>query len=162
MKRNVALNMHQTDLSLPNPPAPGGSYTPVNVRANIAYVAIQFPIKNNRYLFQGRLGKNLGVEAGYEAAELCALNILSQVNYYTGLHRVAGLNHLDIYLQQAPGWDEAPHVADGASDFFLKILGSRGQHARAIVGVHSLPRNFCVGITASFTLEATDHPVMTK
>ncbi len=59
---------------------------------------------------------------------------------------------MDLYYQATQGWDEAPLVADGASQLFVNVLGSLGTHSRTILGVHSLPRNFSVGITTTFTL----------
>lgn len=133
-------------------PKPGGSYVSVNVRGTIAYIAIQFPIKGSKYFYQGRLGNDLTTSDGYEAAKLSAINVLLQVYHYVGFKRIAGLNHADIYYQSSPSWDEGPILANGASDLFTNILGNRGVHSRAIFGVANLPRNFCTGITTTFTL----------
>ncbi|MBV1923983.1 MAG: RidA family protein [Flavobacteriaceae bacterium] len=150
---NVFENLAKYKLELPNASTPGGSYVSVNIRGNIAYLAIQFPIVNNEYFYQGRLGKELSTEEGYKAMELCAMNVLSQINEKVGFDRVVGLNHIDVYYQAGNNWDEAPKVVDGASNLFLKILEEKGKHSRAIFGVHTLPINFSVGLTASFTIE---------
>lgn len=84
--------------------------------------------------------------------ELCALNVLAQVNEKIGFDKIAGLNHIDAYFQSGQDWDESPLVVNGASDLFVKVLEEKGQHSRAIFGVERLPRNFSVGLTASFTL----------
>ena len=149
---DVHENLSKYNLELPNVSTPGGSYVSVNVRGNIAYVAIQFPIKNGDFFHQGRLGKELTTKEGYKAMELCAMNVLSQINDKVGFDNIAGLNHLDVYYQAIDPWDEAPKVVDGASDLFLKILGERGKHSRAIFGVQRLPFNFSVGLTTSFTI----------
>jgi hypothetical protein len=140
------------------PPAPGGAYDAVNARANVAYVAIQFPIIENEFYFQGRLGDSLSTGEGIEAAKLCAINILKQVHYHIGMNNVEGLNHLDICLQHGKHWDEGPLVADGASKMFSSLLGGKGRHSRSIYGVEHLPRNFCVGITATFTIANGGQP----
>jgi len=124
----------------------------VNVRGYIAYIAIQFPILNEQYLDQGRRGEELTTEEGFLAMELCALNVLAQVEHKIGFDHIAGLNHLDIYFQSGANWDDSPLIANGASELFTKVLEEKGQHTRAILGVHKLPRNFSVGLTASFTL----------
>ena len=134
------------------PPSPGGFYLSVNIRGSIAYVAIQFPILNDTYLYQGRLGDTITTADGFEAAKLCALNILCHINNEVGFDKIKGLNHIDVYYQQAAGWDEGPKVADGASETFLQNLGGMGLHSRAIIGVQNLPRNFCIGVVSSFTL----------
>ena len=73
-------NIKKLGLELPNPSTPGGSYVSVNVRGKIAYIAIQFPILNEEYLYQGRLGNEISTEKGYKAMQLCALNVLAQIN----------------------------------------------------------------------------------
>lgn len=145
-------------LELPEASTPGGNYVSVNIRENIAYIAIQFPIFNDEFLFQGRLGKEITTEQGYKAMQLCALNVLAQVNAKIGFNRIIGLNHIDAYYQSENDWDDAPNVVNGASDLFVNVLEEKGQHSRAIFGVQNLPRNFSVGLTASFTLE-TEKPM---
>jgi len=138
-------NLEKLGYTLPNASTPGGSYVSVNIRANIAYVAIQFPILNESYLYQGRLGDELSTEDGYKAMELCALNVLAQVDQKVGFDRLIGLNHIDAYFQAGTDWGDSPIVVNGASDLFVNILEEKGQHTRAIFGVDKLPRNFSVG-----------------
>jgi enamine deaminase RidA (YjgF/YER057c/UK114 family) len=145
-------NLSKLGLSLPQASTPGGSYVSVNVVRAVAYVAIQFPIFNEAYLYQGRLGKELTTDDGYKAAQLCGLNMLAQIHKNVGFKNVLSLNHLDAYFQSVEGWDESPKVINGASDLFINVLEEAGRHTRAIFGVERLPRNFSVGITASFTL----------
>jgi len=140
-------------LELPNVSTPGGSYVSVNIRENIAYIAIQFPILNEEFKFQGRLGNEISTEDGYKAMQLCALNVLAQVNKKIGFDKVVGLNHIDAYFQSGKDWDESPKVVDGASDLFVKVLKEKGKHSRAIFGVEKLPRNFSVGLTATLTIK---------
>ena len=146
-------SLTQLGLELPAATTPGGTYVSVNVRGNIAYIAIQFPILNGQFLYQGKLGAEISSDEGYKAAQLCALNVLSQVHHKIGFDKIEGLNHIDAQYLAAPGWDEAPKVVNGASDLFVNVLGEKGKHSRAIFGAHHLPRNFCVGITATFTLK---------
>lgn len=149
---NLIQNLKNHALQLPNVSTPGGSYTSVNIRGNIAYVAIQFPIFNESFQYQGRLGEDISTEQGYLAMELCALNIIAQIENKIGFQNVVGLNHFDAYFQSGSNWDDSPLVVNGASDLFVKLLEEKGIHSRAIFGVEKLPRNFCVGLTATFTL----------
>jgi hypothetical protein len=120
MEKDKILNNLQTaGIDLGNPPKPGGSYVAVNTRGNIAYVAIQFPIKEDKFFFIGRFGENLTTEDGYTAARMAAINVLRQINKFTGFDNIAGLNHADICYRATEEWDEAPRVADCASDLFL-------------------------------------------
>jgi enamine deaminase RidA (YjgF/YER057c/UK114 family) len=149
---DIEKELDQLKLVLPNISTPGGNYQSVVVRNQIAFIAIQFPIRNEAFLFKGKLGKDLSTEQGYEAMQLCALNVLAQIMAKVGLERITGLNHLDIYYQSVEGWDDAPFVANGASDLFVNVLKEKGNHTRAIIGVADLPRNFSVGLVSTFSL----------
>ncbi|TPN81410.1 RidA family protein [Aquimarina algicola] len=150
---NPKKNLTKLGLQLPNVSTPGGNYVSVNIRENIAYVAIQFPILNEEYLHQGRLGNEITTEQGYKAMELCALNVLAQMDKKVGFDNIIGLNHIDAYFQSSEDWDESPKVVNGASNLFVKVLEEKGEHSRSIFGVHKLPRNFSVGLTTSFTIK---------
>lgn len=150
---DLESKLKELGLSLPKVTVPGGNYVSVNIRKDIAYVAIQFPIINGEFLFQGRLGCEISTSGGYKAMQLCALNLIAQVEQKIGFSKIIGLNHIDAYFQAADDWDEAPEVINGASDLFVELLGQKGTHSRAIFGVEKLPRNFCVGLTSSFTLK---------
>ena len=149
---NLIAKLNKLGLSLPKTTQPGGNYQSVNIRDNIAYVSVQFPIVAERYLYQGRLGDNLTTDDGYKAMQYCALNVLSQIEAKIGFDNVLGLNHIEAYYQSTENWDDAPEVVNGASNLFQTILKEKGTHSRTIFGVDKLPRNFAVGLTCSFTL----------
>ena len=148
-------NLNKFGYHLPPISTPRGSYSSVNIRGNIAYIAIQFPMVDNAYHYLGRLGNEVTTAEGYKAMELCALNVLAHVNTKIGFEHIAGLNHVDAYFQAEAEWDDSPLVVNGASDLFVKILEEKGTHSRAIFGVDRLPRNFSVGLTTTFTLAET-------
>jgi len=125
-------NLAALELKLPEVSTPGGNYVSVNIRKNMAFIAIQFPIKNGEYLYQGRLGNEISTEQGYKAMELCALNVLAQVDMKIGFDKIIGLNHIDAYFQSGENWDDSPIVVNGASDLFVKVLEEKGKHSRAI------------------------------
>lgn len=149
---NITERLEKYGLVLPEISVPGGNYVSVNVRGKIAYVAIQFPILNEEFLFQGRLGDTLNTVEGIKAMELCALNVIAQIERKVGFENVLGLNHIDAYFQAFEKWDDSPEVVNGASDLFVNVLGEQGTHSRSIFGVESLPRDFSVGLKSSFTL----------
>lgn len=148
----IIQNLKQLGVSFGAIPKPGGSYVAVNTRGNVAYVAIQLPIKDDKFYYVGRIGSDLTTEDGYQAAKMAATNVLLQLDKFVGYDRLVGMNHADIYYQVYKDWDEGPRVADGASDLFLSVLGDRGQHTRAIIGVERLPRGFSVALVTSFTI----------
>ena len=141
-----------SNLSIPEPPAPGGRYDSVRVIGGIAYVAVQFPFSEGRLVYKGRLGLELTTADGYQAARLCALNVLAQMNKYVGLDKIAGLNSIEAKMLTHGDWDDFPKVLDGASELFLKALGDAGRHSRSLSGAFSLPMNSSIALTASFTL----------
>lgn len=140
-------------LTLPVLSKPGGNYVPVNIRGNIAYIAVQFPKSGTEMLYKGRLGAELTTEDGYKAMQLCALNVLAHIENSIGFDNVLGINHLEATFQASEGWDESPKVVDGASDVFVSVLGEKGIHSRNILGVDKLPKNFSVGLTCSLTIK---------
>lgn len=148
----IEVRLKELGLVLPDVSTPGGNYVSVNIRASIAYVAIQFPILNGAFLYTGKLGSEISTEEGYKAMQLAALNVVAQMHKKIGFEKVLGLNHFDAYYCSAGNWDDGPKIVNGASDLFVNLLGEKGRHSRAIFGVADLPRNFCAGITASFTL----------
>ena len=150
---DIISNLSKLNLKLPGISIPGGNYQSVNIRGSIAFVAIQFPIKNGEYLYMGRLGTDFTTLEGYEAVELCTLNVLAQVHKKIGFENILGLNHIEICFRSNGNWDESPLIANGASDLFVKTLGKKGNHTRSIYGVDNLPSNFCVGLTTSFTIK---------
>ena len=86
-------------------------------------------------------------------AENVGLGELAQVHKKIGFDRLVGLNHFDAYYQSGDNWNDAPKVVDGASDLFLKVLGEKGTHSRAIFGVEKLYGNLSVGLTCTFTIK---------
>ena len=148
----IQQQLDKLGLTLPEAPKPGGNYLSVNIRGNIAYIAIQLPKLGDNWIYKGRIGDELTTEDGYKAMQLCALNVLAHINKSIGFENVVGLNHIDAYYQAGEDWDDAPKIVDGASDLFVNVLGEKGRHSRAIFGVHNLPRNFSVGVTCSLTI----------
>jgi len=149
---DIKLRLLTSGITERSVPGPGGSYVAVNVRGNVAYVAIQFPIEKGELHYAGKLGTEVSTIEGYQAARIAAMNVLGQVNKHLGFENIEGLNHIDIYYTASGGWNEAPKAADGASDLFLEILGDAGKHSRSICGVERLPDFSCIAVTASFTI----------
>ena len=149
----IKQKINELGLTLPPVSKPGGNYVAVNIRDNIAYVAIQLPKQGDNWIYKGRVGAELTTIDGYNAMQLCALNVLAHIENSIGWDNIVGLNHLDAYFQAADGWDDSPRIVDGASDLFVNVFGERGKHSRAIFGVEKMARNFSVGITCSWTIK---------
>lgn len=127
-------------IELPPTPAALASYVPVRVAGDLAFVAGQVPIQEGELLSSGRVGAEVTLERGQEAARRCALQALAALRAELGsLDRVAEIVKLDVFVASAPGFVDQPKVANGASDLLVEIFGDRGRHARAAVGVSELP-----------------------
>jgi enamine deaminase RidA (YjgF/YER057c/UK114 family) len=127
-------------LELPSAPRPVASYVPVVVSGGLAFVAGQVPLEEGRLLWSGKLGAELDVEAGSQAARRCAMQILAALREALGsLDRVTRIVRLGVFVASAPGFTDQPAVANGASDLLVEVFGEAGRHARAAVGVLELP-----------------------
>lgn len=129
-------------ISLPIPPEPAGSYLPVVVSGNLAFIAGQIPIEGNDVKFRGKVES---IEMGQEAARLCAMNALAQLKSSLGnLDRVKRFIKITGFVNCDPSFADHAKVINGASDLLVDIFGEKGKHARAAVGVNSLPLNSTV------------------
>jgi enamine deaminase RidA (YjgF/YER057c/UK114 family) len=134
---------------LPSPKAPVASYVPVTRSGNLIYVSGQIS-SNDAGVVQGRLGDNMNVVQGGNAAELCAVNIMAQVVHMAGipLHEIKQVLKLTVLVASTHEFTEQHLVANGASNLFVGVLGDKGKHARAAFGVVSLPLGAAVEIDA--------------
>ena len=136
-------------LELPEPTKPLASYVPVRVSGSLAHVSGQTPSEAGSPLWTGRLGEDVSIEDGQAAAQRCALQVLSVLKAELGeLSRVRRFVQVTAYVASAPGFTDQPKVANGASDLFVDVLGDDGRHARAAIGVASLPLGVPVEVSA--------------
>ena len=116
------------------------SYIPVVVSRGLAFVAGQVPIESGKPLVTGRLGEEITTEDGADWARRCALQILSALRAELGsLDRVTRIVKVGVFVACTEDYTEQPKVGNGASDLFAEVFGESGKHARAAVGVTSLP-----------------------
>ncbi|MEM0090369.1 MAG: RidA family protein [Nitrososphaerota archaeon] len=133
--------------SLPEPPKPIASYVPSVRVGKLLFVSGVIPLVNDRLLYAGKLGREVTVEQGYEAARVAALNALSIIKSSLGsLEKVRRIVKLVGYVASAEGFSEQPKVVNGASDLLIQVFGERGKHSRVAVGVIELPRGAPVEI----------------
>lgn len=140
-------------LKLPAPAAPVASYIPYTKSGNLVFVSGQVPLIDGKVTVTGKLGDGVSLEDGQRAAQDCALNLLAQAKAAAGdLDAIARVVKLTIFVASAPAFTDQPKVANGASDLFVKVLGEAGKHARAAVGVATLPLDSAVEVEAVFEL----------
>lgn len=136
----IEERLTELGIELPPAPAPVASYVPVRVAGDLAFVAGQIPLDGGALWYPGKVGAEVSLEQGVEAARRCALQALSALRDALGsLDRVRGIVKVDVFVASAPGFVDQPKVANGASDTLVEIFGEAGRHARAAVGVTELP-----------------------
>lgn len=134
---------------LPAPKAPVASYVPVSRSGNLLYISGQLS-SNEAGIVTGLLGDNMNVVQGGNAAELAAVNILSQIVHMGGisLEEVKKVVKITVLVASTSEFTEQHLVANGASNLLVGVLGDKGKHARAAFGVASLPLGAAVEIEA--------------
>ncbi|HEX8100259.1 MAG TPA: RidA family protein [Actinomycetota bacterium] len=132
--------LSELGLELPAAPAPVASYIPVAVAGNLAFVSGQVAMDQGAPMWTGKLGAEIDLAAGAEAARRCALQALSALRTELGsLDRVRRIAKVTVFVASSTGFTDQPKVANGASDLFVEVFGDAGKHARAAVGVAELP-----------------------
>lgn len=141
-------------IELPNPAAPAANYVPTVIAGNLLFVAGQITIFNGELRYLGKLGADMDIEAGKQAARLCGLNIISQARAALGgsLDRVTRVAKLGGFVNCTPDFIDHPQVVNGASDLMVEVFGEAGKHARFAVGAVSLPRGVSVEVDAIFEI----------
>lgn len=136
----IEERLSELGIELP-PAAPAlASYVPVRVSGDHAWVAGQVPLEGGEPMWRGKLGADVSIEQGREAARRCALQALAALRDALGsLDRVEGVIKLDVFVASAEGFGDQPKVANGASDVLAEVFGEEGRHARAAVGASELP-----------------------
>ena len=154
MAGRIEAVLKQKSIELPQAAAPAANYVPYVLAGKLLFVAGQIPIWNGEIKWLGRVGKELTVEQGQQAARVCALNILAQAKAACGgdLDRIARCVKLDGFVQCAEDFIQQPQVVNGASDLMVEVFGDAGRHARAAVGSNALPRGVAVEVAAVFEL----------
>ena len=136
-------------ITLPPAAAPAANYVPYVISGNLLYLSGQLPIENGAVAVTGLLGRDVDVARGQRAAELCAINILAQAQAALGdLARIRRVVKLNGFVASMPTFVEQHLVMNGASNLIAAVLGEPGKHARAAVGMASLPLNAAVEIDA--------------
>ena len=133
-------------LTLPAPRAPLANYVPARRVGNLVYTAGQVSGTADREI-KGKLGTDLDIEAGKEAARVSALNCLAALlTVIDSLDSVKQLVRVGVFVNSAAGFAQQPMVANGASDLFVEVFGDAGRHVRTAVGVNELPAGFAIEV----------------
>ena len=150
MAGEIDARLEELGIELPQAAAAVANYVPYVVTGNMVFVSGQVTIDNGELKYQGKLGSDLSVEQGQEAARLCALNIIAQLKEACGgdLDRVRRIVKLGGFVNSTPDFKDQPKVINGASDLMVEVFGDKGRHARAAVSAGALPAGVAVEVDA--------------
>ena len=141
---------------LPAPPEPLGAYVESSDAGNLLFLSGTLPVVNRKLAISGRLGDNLSVKEGQEAARIASLNALAAAKHHLGdLDRLTKLVKLTVLMATTEQFVEHAPVADGASDLFVQSFGPEAGHVRLVYGVQSLPVGAPLVVDAIFEIEPT-------
>ncbi len=150
---SIAERLEELKIVLPEAAAPVASYKPLVVHGGVAYVSGQLPFVAGQ-IVTGKLGADVDLEKGREAARACGLMILAQLNEADLLEKVERVVKLGGFVASTPDFTQQPQVVNGASDLMYEVFGDCGRHARAAVGVPVLPLDAAVEVDAIIALKA--------
>lgn len=146
----IDRRLSELGLELPPPSKPVAAYIPVKIVGSTAYVAGQVPFIDGELMHPGLLGDTVSVDDAARAAGRAALQALSALREALGgFGRLRGVAQVTVYVAATAAFTEHPKVADGASTMLVDVLGEEGRHARAAVGMASLPLGTCVEVAVT-------------
>ena len=151
----ISARLAELGLQLPTPAAPIAAYVPTVEVGGLLYISGQLPFRQDGSIITGRLGEDVDVARGYEAAERCGVMLIAQMKKALGsLDRVERIVKLGAFVCCDPSFKDQPSVANGGSELMEKVFGEAGKHARSAVGVPALPRGAAVEIDAIVAVRA--------
>ena len=147
-------NLRKLGLELPEAKAPVGNYVATKISGKMLFVSGQISIDEKGKLIRGKVGRDLDVESGYNAAKRCGLSIISQVVKAcdNDLSKIKSCIKLTGFVNSIDDFKDQPKIINGASDLIASVFGEAGMHTRAAVSVNSLPLGVAVEVDAIFEL----------
>jgi enamine deaminase RidA (YjgF/YER057c/UK114 family) len=143
-------------LTLPSAPKPIGNYVAFRLAGNLLFLSGVGPRRPDETMITGKVGADLTVAQGYEAAKLCGLNLLVNIIAAVGtLERVDTVLKVLGMVNAVPDFGQQPEVINGCTDLFVQVLGEGGRPARSAVGMGSLPRGIAVEVEAVVLVKGT-------
>jgi enamine deaminase RidA (YjgF/YER057c/UK114 family) len=150
----IDRRLAELKIELPSPVPPVATYVPYVISGHLVFISGQISFVGGT-LIKGRLGADMDVERGQEAARACGINLIAQLRVATGgdLDRVRRIVKLGAFVNSTPDFTDQPKVANGCSDLMVAVFGEAGKHARAAVGAPGLPLGAAVEIDGIFEIQ---------
>ena len=151
---SIENKLKELNIVLPNPKAPVGAYVATRVVGKLLFISGQVSIDFNNNLIQGKLGNDLNLDQGYEAAKRCGLSLISHAkkSCQDDLEKIKSCVKLTGYVNSTDHFIDQPKVINGASEIIAKIFDDKGLHTRAAISSNSLPLGVAVEVDAIFEL----------
>ena len=144
---SIEERIDKLGLNLPEVPKPVAEYIPAKKSGNLVFCSGQGPVKNGDYIYVGKLGGEVNLEEGYEAAKYCTLNALAAIKSVIGnLDKVEEIIKVRGFVNSKDDFTKQPLVMNGASELLVDIFGEKGRHARSALGTSVLPDNIPVEV----------------
>jgi enamine deaminase RidA (YjgF/YER057c/UK114 family) len=152
MAGRIAARLRELAITLPHAAAPQGAYVPWVKSGALLFISGQITMGVEGLEYVGTVGREINLEVARRAARLAAINVIAQASSALDgdLDRVRRVVKITGFVNAIPGFAQHPEVVNGASELFVEIFGEAGRHARAAVGVSSLPRDVAVEIEGIF------------
>jgi enamine deaminase RidA (YjgF/YER057c/UK114 family) len=155
MTDRIDRTLAELGLTLPQAAAPVAAYVPVVAAGGLLHISGQLPFKDGAVV-TGRLGDDVSLEQGQDAAQRCALMLVAQLKAHLGtLEHVTRIVKLGVFVNSTTDFTDQPKVANGASELMAKLFGDAGRHARSAVGVAALPLGAAVEVDAIVEVAAS-------
>lgn len=154
MTDRIEMRLAELGILLPSQAVPAGAYVPYVVAGDLVFISGQLPILGGTVKYTGRIGADLTIQQGYDAARLCGLNLLAHARDVCAgdWGRLKKVVKLGGFVQCAPHFTDQPKVLNGASELMMEVFGEVGRHARMAVGVAALPLGAAVEIDGVFQI----------
>ncbi|MFD0051489.1 RidA family protein [Actinomycetes bacterium NPDC127524] len=150
----IESKIKELGYELPPAPSPLANYVTINRSGNLLFTSGSGCFIDGKPLYQGRLGEDISIEEGYDAARITALNLLSIVKEEIGdLNKVKKVVKLLGFVSSTNDFYNHPQVINGASDLLVEVFGEKGKHARSAIGTGVLPLNLPVEIEMVLEIE---------
>ena len=148
----IEIKLKELNIILPEPKAPVGAYVATKIVGKLLFISGQISADKDKNLIRGKIGKDLTLDDGYEAAYRCGLSLLAHAKKACSgdLSEIKSCVKLTGYVNSTNDFTDQPKVINGASDIISKILDEKGLHTRAAVSVNSLPLGVAVEVDAVF------------
>ena len=151
----IEKNINKLGIIIPDAPAPIGAYVAFKIVDKLLYISGQVSVDSNGRFIKGKVGKDIDLKKGQEAAKLCAINIIAQAKKACSgdLEKISNCIKLTGFVNSSDEFIDQPKIINGASELISAVFGENGKHTRAAISVNSLPLGVSVEIDAIFELK---------